>query len=338
MITIRDDIDISILIPAYNEENNIMRCLTNMIALTSPIVKYEIIVINDGSVDRTKDMVDRFKKKYPKTILINKENGGRGSALNAGLKMAKGEFILALDADTFPNENYLHGILKPFNDKSIGIVGGHHYAVNNRKFIEKVQHSRYIGVYGYSNWGKKKISSGTGTAYRKKALIEVGGFAQGTFHVSGVTAKRIVARGWKMVYNPKVKIGVIVEDNFVSFIKQKLVWRRPDKVDTPEEVSFDFLGNFFTHGFSLILFFSIIITSILLILDSDLFIFSMIFTPISILVDFSRFAPIAVKMGRNSEHRQYCIYMIFNAFIEQIVRFVSIPYIVSYKAKNFRNK
>lgn len=90
---------ISIIIPAYNSEKTLFRCLQSIYLQDAQEVIKEVIVINDGSKDNTAGVVLEFKKKYAKIRLIEKENGGVSSARNAGLKVATGKYVLFCDSD-----------------------------------------------------------------------------------------------------------------------------------------------------------------------------------------------------------------------------------------------
>jgi glycosyltransferase involved in cell wall biosynthesis len=90
---------VSVVIPMYNAQNDILRCLTSVLNQTHKNI--EVIVVNDGSKDNSEILVNEFINTHPelKIMLINKPNGGVSSARNAGLKLAKGDFIALLDSD-----------------------------------------------------------------------------------------------------------------------------------------------------------------------------------------------------------------------------------------------
>ena len=97
---------VSVVIPMYNAQNDILRCLTSVHNQTYK--KLEVIVVNDGSKDNSELLVNEFMNKHPelKISLINKSNGGVSSARNIGLKLANGGFIALLDSDDdwYPNK------------------------------------------------------------------------------------------------------------------------------------------------------------------------------------------------------------------------------------------
>ena len=99
---------LSIIIPAYNMEKYLHRCLDSII-VEDVMDKVQVIVVNDGSKDRTSLIAHEYEKKYPHYIqVIDKENGNYGSCMNVGLSFATGKYFRTLDADDwYDSENYL---------------------------------------------------------------------------------------------------------------------------------------------------------------------------------------------------------------------------------------
>ena len=116
--------DVTIAIPAYNEEKTIAKTIQSVIELEYPKNKIEIIIVNDGSNDNTAEIVKEQIKIYKESniILINQKNGGKGKALNAALKKAKGKYFVSLDADSFVRKDALKVILPYFIDENIAAV------------------------------------------------------------------------------------------------------------------------------------------------------------------------------------------------------------------------
>ena len=93
---------ISIIIAAYNAEHYIERCLNSLLPFSSSN-EFEIILVNDGSKDRTAHLIDNFLKlnKFVNLTVINKHNGGLSSARNAGLDLVSGDYVMFLDSDDY---------------------------------------------------------------------------------------------------------------------------------------------------------------------------------------------------------------------------------------------
>jgi glycosyltransferase involved in cell wall biosynthesis len=112
---------ISIIVPVYNVESYLRKCINSIQNQT--LENIEIILVNDGSKDKSGDICDEYKKKDHRIVVIHKENGGLSSARNAGLEMATGELIGFVDSDDWIEPDYFQvlqdGIIKYNADISV---------------------------------------------------------------------------------------------------------------------------------------------------------------------------------------------------------------------------
>lgn len=117
---------VSIVIPAYNAEHYIVKCLDSVIAQS--ICDYEVILVNDGSTDNTKKIVSEYihQNNLSNFHLINKNNSGHSSARNTGLSLAKGKWIFFLDSDDWLESDCFESLLSVAdkNDADL-IIGGY---------------------------------------------------------------------------------------------------------------------------------------------------------------------------------------------------------------------
>ena len=125
---------ITIIIPAYNAESYIERCLTSLV--NQSYKNLEILVINDGSTDNSEKIIRKVKKKDSRIVLINQENRGVSSARNKGLNVANGKFVTFVDADDFVEFDYIEVLYNSIktNNADISICN---LAINNRINFEK---------------------------------------------------------------------------------------------------------------------------------------------------------------------------------------------------------
>ena len=114
--------EISVIVPAYNIEEYIARCLLSL--LNQSFKDYEIIIIDDGSTDKTSEIIDYYSVKYERIRVLHTQNAGVSNARNNGLKMAKGKYIVFVDGDDYVDEQYLEVMLGLISQKDadIGIV------------------------------------------------------------------------------------------------------------------------------------------------------------------------------------------------------------------------
>jgi len=108
---------LSIIIPVYNVEKYISRCLDSLIYQGLPYNDYEILIISDGSKDRSIEIANKYTEKYENFKVINKDNGGVGSARNKGISLAKGKYIYFIDPDDYLAANML-GIVVDYAEKN----------------------------------------------------------------------------------------------------------------------------------------------------------------------------------------------------------------------------
>jgi len=168
---------ISVIVPAYNEEKIIERTIESLLEADYPGPK-EILIIDDGSTDRTLEIASRYKKAGVK--VYHKENGGKSSALNYGLKFAKGEIIVTVDADTVVGRDALKEIVKKFNDPNVAAVCGNIKILNAVNWLTKCQALEYVVSINtfrraFDIFGVVTVVPGALGAFRK-TVLEAGGF------------------------------------------------------------------------------------------------------------------------------------------------------------------
>ncbi|MDR0853093.1 MAG: glycosyltransferase [Clostridiales Family XIII bacterium] len=134
-----NDIKISIIIPVYNQEVAIARCLDSAISQT--ISEIEILVIDDGSTDGSPEIIDDYARRYPsKIVAIHTENGGVAAARNMGLSEARGRYIGFLDGDDYLAADMyekLHCAMSAKGGQGVQLATCRRYSVMNGKHVEK---------------------------------------------------------------------------------------------------------------------------------------------------------------------------------------------------------
>ncbi len=148
---------VSVIIPVYNGEKYLDNCIKSVANQTYK--NLEIIVIDDGSTDRTVDICEEWKEKDHRVRVLHKPNGGRGSARNAGLAMATGEYIHFVDADDWIEEDAIESLYKALIKNNSDIVVG-----NMTSYIEDTRmydffidnHDYYEKDYTPQEWFKEE--------------------------------------------------------------------------------------------------------------------------------------------------------------------------------------
>ena len=164
---------VSVLVPAYNEEKSIGKCIQSCLNQTEK--PFEIIVVNDGSTDNTLEILKSFGKQI-RVIDIKKNTGNKSKAQEIGLKYVRTDVFVTTDADTRLDENFVKQIKKSFEDKSISAVCGYVKSDRNN-WLTKVRDINYIIGQTISKKAQGYINAlfvivGCSSAFRTKDFRE----------------------------------------------------------------------------------------------------------------------------------------------------------------------
>ncbi|MFW5846566.1 MAG: glycosyltransferase [Nanoarchaeota archaeon] len=169
---------VSIIIPAYNEQKGIARTIESALGIDYPEDKLEIIVVDDGSKDKTLEIAKKYSSE--KVKVFSKKNGGKGSALNYGISKSQGEIVVTMDADSIVKPNALKNQVVYFRNPDVMCVSPIVAIYNPKNILERIQQIEYLlGVYlreAFASVNAVHITPGAFSAYRKSFFEEHGGF------------------------------------------------------------------------------------------------------------------------------------------------------------------
>ena len=193
---------VAVLIPAFNEEKVICKTVHALLACRHR--KFHIFVIDDGSNDRTADVVQGtfFSKRVH---VIRKPNGGKWSALNEGLYRANADIVVTLDGDTVFAPDALPLLIRHFADPKVAAVAGSANVGNRINLITKFQALEYVINQNLDRRALELVNGitvvpGSISAWRREALLQVGGFAGDTLAEDADATIRLERAGWKVIY------------------------------------------------------------------------------------------------------------------------------------------
>lgn len=219
------------IVPAYNEERSITATLQSLVNLDYPKDKIEIIVVNDGSKDRTKQMVEHFIAQHPSynIILLSQENQGKGKAMNSGLAVAKGEYFACLDADSFVAPNALEAMLPIFGqDQNIAAVCPLLKVKNPQSVLQKVQWYEYVVNMFYKFLNAKldciHVTPGPFSVYKTKVIKDLGGYDETTITEDLEIAIRLQKHQYKIVQTFNTAVETIVPATWKKLFRQRIRW------------------------------------------------------------------------------------------------------------------
>ena len=142
-----NNIKVSVIVPLYNAEKFAKRCIESVLKQT--FQNYELILVDDGSKDRTGEICDQYAEKESRIKVIHKKNGGVSSARNTGLEIAEGEWVTFLDADDWIEPNFLK-ILEYCSDNSIDWIFAHWRTVWDNGLPSEINNN--IKESEFKNW------------------------------------------------------------------------------------------------------------------------------------------------------------------------------------------
>jgi poly-beta-1,6-N-acetyl-D-glucosamine synthase len=219
---------ISILVPCYNEGENVVETLTTAAAVTYP--EFEIIAINDGSRDNTAEVLDRLVERIPNLRVVHlAANQGKATALNTGALLAKHELLVCIDGDALLDPQALYWVARDFRRATVGGLAGNPRIRNRTSLLGRLQVGEFSSIIGLirraqTTYGRLFTVSGVICAFRKRALEEAGWWSPRTITDDIDVTWRLQCAGWRVIYEPRVIVWILMPETLAGLWKQRLRW------------------------------------------------------------------------------------------------------------------
>ncbi|CAM4015911.1 glycosyltransferase [Bacillus paramycoides] len=218
---------VSVVIAAYNEEKVIAKTIRSI--LDSDYREFEVIVVDDGSKDGTSKVIQETFYKHPKVRLIQKENGGKSSAMNLGFQQSRGEIIVTLDADTIIAQDAISLMIRHFENHNVAAVSGNVKVGNRRNLLTTWQHVEYITGFNLERRAFDELNCitvvpGAIGAWRKKNVVESGYLSENTLAEDTDLTITFLCEGHRIVYEEKAYAFTESPEDVKSLIKQRYRW------------------------------------------------------------------------------------------------------------------
>ena len=268
------ELPVSLVIPAFNEEATVVATVRSLLQLNYS--HFEIVVVNDGSTDRTLDLLKRSfdmrpfpevvrrrlatepirgvyrSATHPELKVIDKQNGGKADALNAGINAARYPLFCALDADGVLRPDSLRGITRPFQDDPRTVAAGGIIRIANGcdvvngwlvatglprhplALLQVIEYCRafLFGRLGWNPLNGLLVVSGAFGVFHKETVIEVGGYRRNTIGEDMelvVRLHRILSqeqRPYRIVFAPEPVCWTEAPEDIVTLRNQRIRWQR----------------------------------------------------------------------------------------------------------------
>ncbi|AAY79691.1 glycosyltransferase [Sulfolobus acidocaldarius] len=288
----------SILVPAKNEEKVLGRLLDRLINQEYDKSKYEIIVVEDGSTDRTFQICKNYEENYDnvRCVKLDKSNvpNGKSRALNYAMKLAKFDIIGVFDADTFPRLDVLSYVSGSFDSDNVVAVQGKLIPINVRESIiarfaslEELFNEYSIG--GRARFGLFVPLEGTCTFVKKSIIEEMGGWNEYSLTEDLDLSVKLTSAGYKIMYNPNVVAWREVASSLRWLIKQRLRWYRGHfeiSLSMPKKIDPRIFDGILLIGTPIFMLMNLVNYSLVLIYQTPLFVVTMVIVSTATLLSF----------------------------------------------------
>ena len=220
---------VAILVPCHNEEVVVRDAITQLSYNRYP--DFEIIAINDGSTDRTGEILGELTGKVERLRVVTlTKNMGKAMALKAGAIASSSEFLMCIDADALLDKDALFWMMQHFLDgPRVGAVTGNPRVVNRASLLARIQIGEFSAIVGMIKRTQRKIGrvftvSGVNACFRRAALHSVGYWSPGTVTEDIDVSWKLQLRHWDIRYEPRALTWILVPESLRSLWKQRLRW------------------------------------------------------------------------------------------------------------------
>lgn len=226
--------NVTVLVPAHNEEKVIERCLQSI--FKNSYSNFDVMVVNDASTDATKHIVNLYRKLHPEyklRVIHRHMNTGKGAALNYALgRYVKSKFVMMLDADSVLASDAIERAISYFSDPTVVGVAANVQVMNQHttlSILQKFEHMiGYRAKKTYSLTNCEFVVGGVASTYRTKSIRAIGFYDTDTMTEDISLSMKIVARGNKanrLVYAADVMAMTEPVESFRGLFRQRYRWK-----------------------------------------------------------------------------------------------------------------
>ena len=218
---------VAILVPCYNEERTIAKTIESLFRLDYPKDKLKILIIDDGSLDRTYEIAKSLGRDS-RLQVYHKENGGKYTALNYGLKKTNAEFIGTLDADSFVEPLALKKMLPYFSESNTQAVTSSLKVYHPKTALQHIQNIEYLfGIFlkkSLALIGSINVTPGPLTLFRKKVFDKIGPYRKAYDTEDLEMGLRLQSYNYQIENAIGACVYTVTPPDFLSLYLQRVRW------------------------------------------------------------------------------------------------------------------
>ncbi|WIM68653.1 glycosyltransferase family 2 protein [Corynebacterium breve] len=230
-----DQPSVSVVVPAHNEETVLESCVSSIVG--AGYEKMEVIIVDDGSKDRTREIGEELERTYPQVRYIYQDNAGKGAALNHGYRESSGEFLMFIDSDSVFTPETVPEMLKAFHNDRVGAVCGDDRPVNLNRVL-----TRFLALITHVGTGLVRrafdilrvvpVISGNCGTFRRSCLDQIAQREPGhplredTIGEDLDLTWQIHETDWRITFAPRALVYAESPSSIKALWKQRVRWAR----------------------------------------------------------------------------------------------------------------
>jgi cellulose synthase/poly-beta-1,6-N-acetylglucosamine synthase-like glycosyltransferase/spore germination protein YaaH/peptidoglycan/xylan/chitin deacetylase (PgdA/CDA1 family) len=218
---------VSVVIAAYNEDKVIVRTVQSI--LDNGYADMEVVVVNDGSKDRTLEVLHQAFENEPRVRIFTQPNRGKSAALNHAIREARNEILVALDADTIFRFGTIEKLVRHFSNPHVGAVSGNARVGNRNSWLTRFQSIEYICGFNLDRRALDLLNAitvvpGAVGAWRKSLIVNLGGFGDDTLAEDTDLTLSIRRQGYEIRYEEQAIAYTEAPERTRDLAKQRFRW------------------------------------------------------------------------------------------------------------------
>ena len=218
---------VAVIVPCWNEASTVAETCESLLALDYPKEKLEIVLVDDGSTDGTPEAMKLFAR-HSQVRIIHKENGGKHTALNAGVAATSAELIGCLDADSFVEPDALREIIPCFDNPKVVAATAAMSIHQPKTILQHMQNAEYsFGItlrHTFASVNGLYVTPGPFSFYRRTVIEELGGFRHGHQTEDMEMALRIQRAGYSIENAPRARVYTKAPSTIAALVTQRTRW------------------------------------------------------------------------------------------------------------------
>jgi peptidoglycan-N-acetylglucosamine deacetylase len=218
---------VSVIVPAHNEGPTLENCIRGLQLQTYR--HCEIVIVDNASTDNTGEIANRFAEEFRYVRVVSESRLGKANALNTGIKAAWGGIVVCVDADSILKRNAVEQLVLSMSNPEVVAVGGNVRVANRHHAFGMQQAVEYITGLTlqrrtFAHLNCMQVISGAIGAFRKQAILDVGGYSLDTVVEDMDITITLARRGGRIVFNPHAIAYTEAPETIGDFVKQRYRW------------------------------------------------------------------------------------------------------------------